>query len=133
MTKTLGGVQGGYRDGGEQRGDPTQQRFDRARCREVQENPVLVLLDVRRHFEQREDHGAGLGRGEGRLGEGMRAQGMVEDLGGAGKQKPRGVGQERRVGGAVTVEITLDRFDIVFAIPPCAVEVFIHVLGCRLL
>jgi hypothetical protein len=29
------------------------------------------------------------------------------------------------------VEVTLDRFDIVFAIPPCAVEVFIHVLGRR--
>ena len=132
MSKTSGGVQGGYRDSGEQRGDPAQQRFDRARCREVQENSVLVLLDLSRHFEQGEDHGAGLGGGEGGVGERVGAEGMVEDIGGARQQEPRSVGQERRRRGAVTVEVTFDRFDIVFAISPCAVEVFIDVLGRRL-
>ena len=131
MSKTSGGVQGGDRDGGEPRGDPAQQRFDGARRRQVQKNPVLVRLDLGRHFAQGEDHGAGLGRGEGRVGERVGAEGMVEDIRGARQQEPRGVGQERRRRGAVTVEVTLDRFDSVVAIPPRAGEVFIHVLGRR--
>lgn len=133
MLKTSGGVQGGDRDGGEPCGDPAQPRFDRARGRQVQEHPVLVLLDLGRHFEQGEDHGAGLGCGEGRVGERVGAEGLVEDIRGARQQEPRGVGQERRRRGAVTMEVTLDRFDIVFALPSCAVEVFIYVLGRRLL
>ena len=43
----------------------------------MQENPVLVLFDLRGHFEQREDHGGGLGRGQGRVGERVGAEGMV--------------------------------------------------------
>jgi hypothetical protein len=82
MAQASGGVEGGYGDGGEQRGDPAPQRFDGARRRQVQENPVLVLLDLGRHFEEGEDHGAGLGRGEGRVGECGRTEGMVQDLGG---------------------------------------------------
>jgi hypothetical protein len=35
MSKTSGGVQGGDRDGGAQRGDPAPQRFAGARCRQV--------------------------------------------------------------------------------------------------
>jgi hypothetical protein len=131
MAQVSGGVEGGYGDGGEQCGDPAQQRFDRARCRQVQENPVLVLFDLGCHFEEGEDHGAGLGRGEGRVGERVRTEGMVQDLGATRQQKPRGIGQERRGRGAVAVEVALDRLDIVFAIPSRAVEVFVHVLGRR--
>ena len=83
MSKTSGGVQGGDRDGGKQRRHPAQQHFDGARCRQVQENPILVLFDLGRHFEQDEDYGRGLGRGEGRMSERVRAEGMVEDIGGA--------------------------------------------------
>jgi hypothetical protein len=95
------------------------------------ENPVLVRLALGRHCEQGKDHGAGLGRGEGCVGERVGAERMVEDIRGARQQEPRGVGEERRRRGAVTVEATLDRFAIVFAIPPGAGEVFIHVVGRR--
>ncbi len=97
----------------------------------MQEHPVLVRLDLGRHFAQGEDHGAGLGRGEGRVGEGGRAEGMVEDVSSARPQESRGVGQERRGRGAVTLEVMLHRLDSVCAMPSCAVEVFRHVLGCR--
>jgi hypothetical protein len=97
----------------------------------VQENPVLVLLDLRGHFEAREDHGRGLGRGQGRVRERVRAERMVQDVGATGEQKPCGVREERRRRGAVAVESILDGLDIVFTIAPRAVEVFIHVLGGR--
>ena len=96
------------------------------RCRRIRSLYCLTCVATLNRVRM---HGAGLGRGEGRVGEGMRAEGMVEHIGGAGEQEPRGVGQERRGRGAVTVEVTLDRLDIVFAIPPRTVEVFIHVLG----
>jgi hypothetical protein len=97
----------------------------------VQENPVLVLLDLRGHFEEREDHGRGLGRGQGRVRERVRAERMVQDVGATGEQKPCGVREERRRRGAGAVEIILDGLDIVFTIAPRAVEVFIHVWGGR--
>ena len=65
MTTPLGSIQGGERDGREQRRHPVQQRFDGARRRQVEENPVLVLFDLGRHFEQREDNGARLRGGQG--------------------------------------------------------------------
>ena len=95
----------------------------------MQENPVLVLFDLRGHFEEREDHGGGLGRGQGRVGERVGAERMVQDIGATREQEPRGVGEEGRRRGAIAVEVILDRLDIVFAIAPGAVEVFIHVLG----
>ena len=52
-------------DGGEQGSDPMQERFDGAGRRQVEENPVLVLFDLGRHFEQREDNGARLRCGQG--------------------------------------------------------------------
>ena len=69
---------------------------------------------------------AGLRGGQGGVRQRVGAEGMREDIGSARQQETHGVGQEGRRRGAVTVEITLDRFDIVFAIAPCAVEVFIH-------
>ena len=48
-----GRVQRGDGDGEEQGGDTMQERFDRAGRRQVEENPVLVLFDLGRHFEQR--------------------------------------------------------------------------------
>ena len=124
-------VQRGDGEGGEEGRDPVQERFDRAGRGQVEENAILVLFDLRRHFEEREDHGGGLGGGQCRMGQGVRAEGMVEDIGGARQQEPHGVGEEGRRRGPVTVEVTLDRLDIVFAIPPRAVEVVIHLLGRR--
>ena len=46
-----------------------------------QENPVLVLFDLRGHFEEREDHGGGLGRGQGRVSERVGAERMMQDIG----------------------------------------------------
>lgn len=66
--RVSGGVQGRHGDDGEQGRDPVQQGFDGTRGGQVQENPVLVLFDLRGHFEQGQDDGPGLGRGEGRVG-----------------------------------------------------------------
>ena len=52
-------------DGGEQGGDTMQERCDRAGRWQVEENPVLVLCDLGRHFEQREDNGAWWRGGQG--------------------------------------------------------------------
>ena len=123
-----GRVQRGDGDGGEQSGDTGQERFDWAGRRQVEENPVLVLFDLSRHFEEREDQRGGLRGGQWGVRQRVGAEGMMEDIGGARQQEAHGVGQEGRRRGAVTVEITLDRLDIVFAIPPCAVEFFIHLL-----
>jgi hypothetical protein len=128
-----GGVQGGHGDDGQQHRHPVQQRFDGARRGQMQEHPVLVLFDVGRHFEQGQDDGAGLCGGEARVGQGLRAQGMVEHIGGAGEQEACGVGHTRGGGGAVTMEGTRDRFDGVFAMPPRTVELFIDLLGRGLL
>ena len=97
----------------------------------MQENPVLVLFDLGRDFEQREDDGAGLSRGESRVGQRVRPERMVKDIGATRQEEPHGVGEKGRRGGAVAVEVALDRLNIVFAIPTGAVEVFIHLLGRR--
>ena len=97
----------------------------------MEENPILVLFDLRRHFEEREDQRGGLRGGQWGVRQRVGAEGMVEDIGGARQQEAHGVRQEGRRRGAVTVEITLDRLDIVFAIPPRAVEFFIHSLRRR--
>ena len=95
----------------------------------MEENPVLVLFDLGGDFEEGEDDGRGLRLGQGGMLEGMRAQGMMQDIGGTREEEPHRVGQEGGGRGAVTVEITLDRLDIVFAIPTGAIEVFVEHLG----
>ena len=96
----------------------------------MEEDTVLVLFDLGRHFEEGEDHGRGLGLSQRGVLQRVRAEGMVQDIGGTRQEKPHGIGQEGRRGGAVTVEVTLDRLDIVFAIPTRAVDFFIHPLRC---
>ena len=105
-----------------------QQRFDGAGTREVEEDTVLVLFDLGRHCKEGEDHGRGLGVGQRGLLERLGAEGMMQAIGGTRQQKPHGVRQEGRRGGAVAVEVTLDRLDIVFTIPTRAVDVLIHAL-----
>lgn len=108
-----------------------QERFDRARRRQVEEHAVLVLFDLSRDFEECKDDGGGLGGGQGRMGQGVRAQGLVEDRGGTSQEEPHSIGQERCCRRPVAVEVTLDRLDTVFTIPPRAGEVRIHPLRRR--
>jgi hypothetical protein len=89
-----------------------QEHFDGAGTREVEEDTVLVLFDLGRHFEEGEDHGRGLGLGQGGLLQRLGAEGMMQDIGGTRQQEPHGVRQEGRRGGAVAVEVTLHRLDI---------------------
>jgi hypothetical protein len=96
MDEGSGRVQRGDGDGGEEGRDTVQERFDRAGRGQVKENPVLVLFDLRRHFEERQDHGGRLGSGQCRVGQRVRAEGMVEDIGGARQEESHGIGQERR-------------------------------------
>ena len=95
----------------------------------MEKNPVLVLLDLCGHFEEGEDHSGGLGRRQGGVGEGVRAEGLVQDRGATRQEEPHGVGQEGRCRGVVAVEVTLDRFAIVFAIAPRTVQVCIRRVG----
>ena len=97
----------------------------------MQENAVLVLFDQGGHFEEREDQRGGLRGGQCGVGQRVGAESMMENIGGARQQEAHGVGQEGRRRGPIAVEVTLDCFDIVFAIPPRAVEVFIHLLRRR--
>jgi hypothetical protein len=83
----------------------------------MEENPVLILFDLRRHFEEREDQRGGLRGGQWGVRQRVGAEGMVEDRGGARQQESHGVSQEACRRGAVTVEITLDRLDSVFSVP----------------
>jgi len=92
--------------------DTVQQRFDGAGTREVEEDPVLVLFDLGRHFEEGADHGRGLGLGQRGLLERMGTEGMMQDIGGTRQQEPHGVREEGRRRGAVAGEVTLHRLDI---------------------
>src|SRR5215468_3152850 len=97
----------------------------------MEEDTILVLFDLRGYFEEGEDQRGGLCGGEWRVRERVGAEGMVEDIGGAREQESHGIGQEGGGRGAVTVEVILHGLDVVFAIPPGAVEFFIDPLGCR--
>jgi hypothetical protein len=99
----------------------------------VEEHPILILVDLRRPCEEREPQGGRLGSRQGRVGQCVRPEGMMEDRGGARQQEPHGVGQDRRRRGPVAVEVTLDRLAIVFTIPSRALEVCIDHLGGRCL
>jgi hypothetical protein len=46
----------------------------------VEEDPILVLLDLRRHFEEGAHHRRGLGLGQHGVLQCMRTQGMMEDI-----------------------------------------------------
>jgi len=105
-----------------------QQRFDGAGTREVEEDTVLGLFDLRCDFEAGQDHGRGLGVGQRGLLERLGAQGMMEDRGGTRQEEPHGVRQESRGGGAVAVEVTRDGLDRVFTMPTRAVDLLIHPL-----
>jgi hypothetical protein len=129
MDEGSGRVQGGDGDGGEEGRDPVQERFARAGRGQVEEKPVLVLCELSRHLKEREDPGGRLGSGQCRVGPRVRAESMVEDIGGARQEEPPGVGQARRRRGPVAVEVALDCLDIVCAMPPRAVEVFIPLWG----
>ena len=97
----------------------------------MEEEAILVLFDLRCHFEEGEDQRGGLRGGEWRVRERVGAEGMVEDRGGARQQESHGVGQEGGRRGAVTVEVILHGLDVVFAIPPGAGEFCIHPLRRR--
>ena len=92
----------------------------------MEEDPILVLFDLRRHLEEGENHRGGLGVGERRVLQRVRAEGMVQDIGRTREQQAHGVGEEGRRGRAVTLQITLHRLDIVFTIPAGAIEVFVQ-------
>ena len=88
----------------------------------MEENPVLVLFDPGRHFEEGEDQRRGLGLGQRCMLQGMCAQGMMQDIGRTRKEQPQRVGQEGGRGGAVAVEVTLHRLDGIFTVAPGTVE-----------
>ena len=71
-------VQRGDGDGREEGRDLVQERCDRARTGQVEETAVLVLFDLGCYFEECQDHGGGLGGGQGRRGQGMRHRSQLK-------------------------------------------------------
>jgi hypothetical protein len=100
-----------------------EQRFDRTGTGQVEEHPVFVLFDLGSDFEEGEDNGCGLRLGQGGMLQGG-PEGMMEDIGRTGQEKPHGVGQEAGSRGAVAVESIFHRLAGIFAIPTGAIEVF---------
>ncbi len=121
-------VDHGEGDESQQGRHTVQQRFDGAGTREVEEDTVLVLFDLRRDFAEGQDHGRGVGVGQRSLLERLGAQGMMQDIRGTRQEQPHGVRQEGRGGRAVAVAVTLDGLDIVCTIPTRAVDLLIHPL-----
>src|SRR5262249_32212736 len=91
-----GRAQCGDGKSGEERRAPGEERFDWARSRQMEENAIFILFDLGCHFAEREDHRGGLGGSQCRMGQGVGAQGMVVDRGGARQQEPHGVGEKCR-------------------------------------
>ena len=107
-------VEHGEGDESQQGRHTVQQRFDGAGTREVEEETVLGLFDLRRHFAAREAQRGGLRGGQWGVHQRVGAEGRVEDRGGARQQEAHGVGQEGRRRGAVAVEVTLHGLDILW-------------------
>ena len=63
LESALGRGQRGDGDDVQQGRHPVQERFNRAGTGQMEEPPVLVLLDVRRHFAEGEDQRRGLSLG----------------------------------------------------------------------
>jgi hypothetical protein len=72
------------------------QRFDGAGTREVEEAPLLILLDLRCHFAAGENDRRGLGLSARGLLERRGAPGLMQDIGGTRQEKPQSV---REAGG----------------------------------
>ena len=121
-----GRVQRGDGDDGEPRGDTPPERFAGTGRRQVEEHPVFVLFALRRHVAAGEDQRGGVRSGQWGMRQRVGAAGMGEDGGSARQQAAPGVGEAGGRRGAVPRKITLDRLDIVCAMPPCAVECFLH-------
>ena len=82
----------GERDKIQQGRHTVQEPLHGAGTREVQEDTVLVLFDLRCHFEEGEDQRRGLGLGQRGMLEGMGAQGVMQDIGRTGQQEPHSIG-----------------------------------------
>ena len=82
----------------------------------MEKDSVFVLFDLCGNFEEGENDGRGLGLREASVLQGLRAQGMVQGIGGTGEHQTRRIGQEGRRRGAITAQVHLDRLDGIFAI-----------------
>jgi hypothetical protein len=71
-----------------------QEGFDRAGTGQVEQDPVLGLFDLGRHFQEGQNDRGGLGVGEPRVLEGVRAQGMVQGIRRTGESQTHSIGEE---------------------------------------
>ena len=97
----------------------------------MEKDSVLVLFDLGGAFAEGEDNRRGLGLRQRGVLEGVGAQSMMQSIGGPREHQPHRVGQEGRRRGPITVEVHFHRLDIVFAIAPGAIEVFVKHLRSR--
>jgi hypothetical protein len=126
-----GRVHQGERHRRQQGGDPVEERLAGAGTGQVEEDPSLGLFDLCCHFEERENHGRGLGLGQGGVLSGLPTQGMMEDIGRTGQEATQTVGQERRRRRAGAVEITFPGLAIICAMAAGAGEVLVQHLRRR--
>ena len=97
----------------------------------MEEEPLLGLFALCRHFAEGQHHRRGVGLGQRGVLQGMRTQGMREDLRGTSQEEPHTVGQERRCRHAVAGEIAFHGLDIICAMAAGAVEVLVQHLRGR--
>ena len=98
----------------------------------MEKNPILVLFDLSGNFAEGKDDCRGVRLGQGGMLEGVRTEGMLEDIGGPcqeSQEKPQRVGQEAGGRRAVAVEVILHRLDSLFAVTTRTIEVFVEPLG----
>jgi hypothetical protein len=94
----------------------------------VEENPVLVLFDLRGDFEEGEDDGRRLRLRQGGMLEGMCAQGVRQHIGRTSQKKPPRIRQKAGGRRTVAMEVILHGLDSIFAIAPGAIEIFVEPL-----
>ena len=92
----------------------------------MEEDAIFVLFDLGGDFKEGEDDRRGLGLRQRSVLEGVGAQRMMQGIGRTREHQPHRVGQEGRRRGPITMEVHFHSLDIVFAIAPGAIEVFVE-------
>ena len=77
----------------------------------MEENPVLVLFELRGDFEEGEDDGRRLRLRQGGMLEGMCAQGVMQHIGRTSQKKPHRIRQKAGGRRTVAMEVILHGLD----------------------
>ena len=95
----------------------------------MQADAILVLHHAYGNLEQLQDHGCRLSVGQLGMDQGLGAQGVMQDVGGAGEEQAHVIGQKGVVGGAVAGQVILDHLDEVFVLTASTVQIAVEAFG----